>query len=155
MKKILIALDYNESAQEVAEIGYSLARTMKAEIILFHAMTETVNYSAIQYGPVMGFPGYIDPDFRKIKDTAELKNKSLSYLDQIKKHLGDKKIKMEVAEGKAAETILYAAKEMKVDIIVMGTHSKRWLEKILVGSVTEEVLRDSTIPLFIIPVKEK
>ncbi|MDO9614021.1 MAG: universal stress protein, partial [Bacteroidota bacterium] len=89
------------------------------------------------------------------KDTAELKNKSLSYLDQIKKHLGDKKIKMEVAEGKAAETILYAANEMKVDIIVMGTHSKRWLEKILVGSVTEEVLRDSTIPLFIIPVKEK
>lgn len=155
MKKILIALDYNESAQQVAEIGYKLARTMKAETILFHALTETANYSAFQYGPVMGFPGYIDPDFRSVKDTTELKNKSLSYLDQIKKHLGDKKIKMEVAEGKAAETILYAANEMKVDLIVMGSHSKRWLEKILVGSVTEEVLRDSTIPLFIIPVREK
>ncbi|MDP3914946.1 MAG: universal stress protein [Bacteroidota bacterium] len=155
MKKILIALDYNKSAQEVAEIGYSLAKTMNAEAILFHVITEVADYSAFQYGPVMGFPSYIDPDFRGTNDPTELKNKSLSYLDQIKKHLGDKKIKMEVAEGKAAETILYAANEMKADIIVIGSHSKIWIEKILVGSVTEEVLRDSTIPLFIIPVREK
>jgi len=44
---------------------------------------------------------------------------------------------------------------MKADIIVMGSHSKRWLEKIVTGSVTEEVLRDSRIPLFIVPIKEE
>jgi nucleotide-binding universal stress UspA family protein len=35
----------------------------------------------------------------------------------------------------------------------MGSHSRRWLEKILMGSVTETVLHKTTIPLFIVPTK--
>ena len=154
MKKILIALDYNKSAEKVAEIGFSMAKSMKAETILFHAITEKAYYSAVEYGPIMGFPGYIDPDFRKINDETELKQKSIDYLNQIKNHLGDSKIQTKVEEGITAAAILNAAYEIKADLIVLGSHSKRWLEKILVGSVTEEVLRDSAIPLFIIPVKE-
>jgi nucleotide-binding universal stress UspA family protein len=43
---------------------------------------------------------------------------------------------------------------LDVDVIVMGSHSRRGLEKILMGSVAEKVLRNSTLPLFIIPVVE-
>ena len=42
---------------------------------------------------------------------------------------------------------------MKADIIVVGTHSRKGLDKVLVGSVAEKVLHHTTVPLFIIPVK--
>jgi len=43
---------------------------------------------------------------------------------------------------------------LHADIIVMGSHSRRWLENIVMGSVTEEVLHHTSIPLFIIPTKK-
>ena len=53
------------------------------------------------------------------------------------------------------DTILETAKEIGADIVVMGSHSRRWLENILMGSVAEKVLRDTEIPLFIVPLKNK
>jgi nucleotide-binding universal stress UspA family protein len=44
---------------------------------------------------------------------------------------------------------------MHADMIILGSHSQKWLENIVMGSVTEEVLRQSTIPLFIIPTKSR
>jgi nucleotide-binding universal stress UspA family protein len=43
---------------------------------------------------------------------------------------------------------------MNASIIVMGSHSHKWIENVLLGSVTEKVLRHTTIPLFIIPTKK-
>jgi nucleotide-binding universal stress UspA family protein len=60
-----------------------------------------------------------------------------------------------IAEGDLAETILKTAKHIHADVIVMGSHSKRWLEQILLGSITETVLRSTSIPLFIIPTKKR
>ena len=42
MKKVLIALDYNPTAQKVAEVGFSLAKSMNAEITLLHVITDPV-----------------------------------------------------------------------------------------------------------------
>jgi nucleotide-binding universal stress UspA family protein len=75
------------------------------------------------------------------------------YLDKSKKHLGDKTIQTVVKNGVFGETILKTAIDLKADIIVMGTHSRRGLEKIFIGSVAENVLHHSSIPLLIIPSK--
>lgn len=53
-----------------------------------------------------------------------------------------------------AKSILKTAKDLHTDIIVMGSHSRRWLEEILMGSVTEKVLQLTAIPLFIVPTKK-
>jgi nucleotide-binding universal stress UspA family protein len=50
---------------------------------------------------------------------------------------------------------LESAKNLKADIIVLGTHSRKWLENILMGSVAEKVLKNTTLPLFIIPTKKE
>jgi nucleotide-binding universal stress UspA family protein len=84
-----------------------------------------------------------------------LKNASLQYLDKSKQHLGDETIQILVTEGDFAESILNTAKEINADIIVMGSHSRKWLENIIMGSVTEKVLNHTSIPLFIIPTKQK
>jgi nucleotide-binding universal stress UspA family protein len=154
MKKVLIALDYNPTAQKVAEMGYALAKAMGAEVILLHVTEELTYYTSFEYGPIMGFTGYVNSDMLKIKEPEEVKQSSLEFLEQTKKHLDDNNIKTTVAEGNIPSTIIKVADEMFADIIVMGSHSRRWLEKILLGSVTEEVLRNCTIPLFIIPTKE-
>ena len=74
---------------------------------------------------------------------------------KAKKHLGAKSIKTIQKEGDFAQMILETAKEMKADCIVMGSHSQKWLENIVMGSVTEDVLRKTTIPLYIIPTKKQ
>ncbi len=64
--------------------------------------------------------------------------------------LREKRIKAVVGKGNSAEEIVKTAEELHIDIIVMGSHSRRWLENILMGSVAEKVLHHSTILLFII-----
>ncbi len=154
MKKILIALDYNPSAQKVAETGYALAKAMNAQTILLHVVSDLTYYSSLNYSPVMGFGGFSSAGIVQTDTVEEIKKLAQTYLDKSKQHLGDDKIQTVVKNGDYGETILNIATELNVDIIVMGTHSRRGLEKILVGSVAEKVLHHSLIPLFIIPTKD-
>jgi nucleotide-binding universal stress UspA family protein len=56
-----------------------------------------------------------------------------------------------VIEGRAAaDGILEAARTQAVDLIVMGSHGRRGLEKLLLGSVTQRVLQDTTVPVLVV-----
>jgi len=154
MKKVLIALDYNPTAQKVAEVGYSLANTLGAEITLLHVVYDPVYYSTTGYSPIMGFSGYLDLNPFQMNTIERVMEESYNFLEKTKRHLGDETIKTLVKEGDYADTIAKTAKDMHADIIVMGSHSQKWLENILIGSVTEKVLHHTTIPLFIIPTKK-
>ncbi len=154
MKKVLIALDYDPTAQKVAETGYNLAKAMQAQAILLHVTSDSSYYSSLNYSPIMGFGGFNSIDAVQADSADGLKNVAQEYLDKSKRHLGDEKIQTIVKSGVFGETILNTALEIKADIIVMGTHSRRGLEKILVGSVAENVLHHSSIPLLIIPTKD-
>jgi nucleotide-binding universal stress UspA family protein len=155
MKKILIALDYNPSAQKVAEVGYAFAKAMNAEVILLHVISDAAYYSSLNYSPIMGFDSFINSDMIHADIVRELRKAAINFLDKSKQHLEDKNIQTVIKDGNFGESILDAAKELKVDVIVMGTHSRRGLDKILMGSVAEKVLRHSSIPLFIIPTREQ
>lgn len=154
MQKVLIALDYDPTAQKVAETGFSLAKNMGAKVILLHVISNPVYYSSRVYDPIMGFTGYMALDPMQLESTDGLKKASQHFLDKSKHHLGDETIQTLVKEGDFAESILKAAKDLHVDVIVMGSHSRRWLDEILMGSVTEKVLHHTSIPLFIIPTKK-
>ena len=155
MKKVLIALDYNPTAEKIAETGYALAQATSAEVILMHVVAEPNYYSTLDYSPLMGYTGFSSPEMMLLVDDTEIKKASQDFLEQSKKHLGDETITTLLGEGDCAEAILEAATTLSVDIIVMGTHSRRGLDKILMGSIAEKVLRHSDIPLFIIPTKDE
>jgi len=152
--RVLIALDYDPTAQKVAEAGFLLAESMNAEVILLHVISDPVYYSSREYSPIMGFTGYMEMGPLQSVNVDKLKIASQQYLDNSKKHLGDETIQTIVKEGDCAESILNAAKEMNADIIVMGSHSRKWLENIIMGSVAEKVLHNTSVPLFIIPTKK-
>jgi len=145
MKKVLIALDYDPTAQKVAEFGYSFAKAMTADITLMHVVIDLVQYSA----------SYLNMGPLQTDGVADLENNSLLFLEKNKQHLADESIHILVKEGDVATTIVSTAIDLQVDIIVMGSHSKKWLEHILMGSVTEKVLNHTTIPLLIIPTKKQ
>ena len=154
MKKVLIALDYDPTARKVAETGYALAQAMGAKVILVHVIADPVYYSSTEYSPIMGFTGYMDDGPAQMDSVDGLKYASQHFLDKSKQHLGDAEIQTVVAEGDFADAIIKTANHMQADVIVMGSHSRKWLEKIVMGSVTEKVLSHTTIPMFIIPTKE-
>ena len=154
MKKILIALDYDPTAQKVAEAGYALAKAMGVEVILLHVIADPEYYSLTQYNTIMGFTGYMDIGPMQLDMIAGLKKASQNFLDKSKEHLADHSIKTLVKEGEFADTIIETAKEVHADVIVMGSHSRRWLEKIVMGSVTEKVIEHTAIPIFIIPTRK-
>ena len=155
MKKILIALDDGPTSEKVAETGHALGKAMGAETIMIHVVSGPVHYASIKY-PVMGFGGYMNIDPVLLEPAGQkLKQTSQDFLDRTKNNLSDTTIQTLVAEGDAAEAIIKTAKKMGVTVIVMGSHSRKWLEQILMGSVTEKVLSHTTIPLLIVPTNKK
>jgi nucleotide-binding universal stress UspA family protein len=144
IKKVLIALDFDPTAQKVAEAGFALAKSMNSEVILLHVVLDLVYYSLtyMNMGPML------------IDSVAELKDISQHFLEITKKHLGDETIQTIIKEGDCTESILNTAKDIHADIIVIGSHSRKWLDNILMGSVTEKVLHNTTLPLFIVPTKK-
>lgn len=154
-KKILIALDYDLSAQMIAEKGQELAKALQAQVFLLHVISDAGHYASVNYAPVMGFDIFNYMDLLQPDTTENLKKAADQYLASTIEFLGDNSITAIVKEGDYGDTILDTAKELGVDFLVMGTHSRHGLDKILMGSVVEKVLHKSAIPLFIVPVKKK
>ena len=145
IQKVLIAMDYDETSQKVAEVGFSMAKAMNAETVLLHVISEQpVYYSAYTYMREL-----------RVDIIGDLKKSIQKFLDKSKAYLGDDSIVTILKERDIAQTILSTAKELNVDIIVMGSHSRKWLENIIMGSEAADVLKKTTIPLFIVPTKKQ
>jgi nucleotide-binding universal stress UspA family protein len=155
IKKVLIALDFDPTAQKVAETGFSLAKAIGAEVTLLHVISDPLHYSAYKQITVMGFAGYDNTVPLILGSEEELKKESLRFLKKSKEHLGDNSIKTTVKEGDVADSILEAAEKLHADIIIIGSHSRKWLENIVMGSVAEKVLRQTVLPLLLIPTKKQ
>jgi nucleotide-binding universal stress UspA family protein len=154
MKRILIALDYAPAAQTVAETGFAVFENQHTEFTLLHVITDPTYYGSTVYDPIMGFGGYTNLNLMEPDVLETLKKTSYDFLEKSKNHLGGNNINIMVREGDASTAIIEVAKEIKADVIVMGSHSRNWLEHILLGATAESVLHHAGIPMFIIPVKK-
>jgi nucleotide-binding universal stress UspA family protein len=152
MKKILIALDYNPSAEKVAEAGYALAKAMHAEVTLLHVMTDPAWY-AMEYSPIMGFQGGYTEGTLAV--AADIKKEADSFLAATVQHLQDSNIKTLVLDGEIEDSILQYAGDWKADFIVMGSHRHKGLDRLLVTDQAAHVLKHAAIPLLIIPTDDK
>lgn len=145
MTKVLIALDYDPTAKKVAEVGYAMAKAMGAEVILLHVVENLIAYSL----------SYLNMGPLQLDTVVELKDASQQFLDKTKLLLDDVTVQTVVREGDFANSIIEAVIEFDIDILVMGSLSKRWLEDIIMGSVTEQVMKKTPIPVFIVPTRKR
>ena len=154
VKKVLIALDYARSATEVADTGYSIAKAMNGEVVLLHVMEDATYYSTPGYVPIVGFSNFSHTDFLEMIDVEGLKKAGMHFMERMKHHLGDESIQTLIEEGDIADMVIKTAQQLHADIIVIGSRSRNWLEKVFIGSTAVKVLDHTPVPLLVIPVKE-
>jgi len=150
MKKICIALDTSPSAEKIAELGYSYAKALNAEVILLHVVNDPVYYT-MNYDPIMGYDGFLTTDAVGLVENH--KKEAARFLESSVNHLQNKTIEIKVLEGDPADAILEFATSWNADLIVMGTHSHSGLENLFMGNVAVEVVKHAKIPVLIIPSK--
>lgn len=149
MKKVLIALDYDAFAEKIAATGYAVAKAMNAEVLLLHVVREPAFYSTTEYSPIMGYTGFSGLELTEA--AHGLKKEAYNFLERSREHLGDNNIKLLATEGDFADAIIEAAAQFNADLIVMGTHPRKGLDKLLMGNLTEKILNTSSVPLLAIP----
>src|SRR5574338_389133 len=112
MKKVLIAIDYNPTAQNIAKKGYELARSMNAQTILLHVVADYTYYSSLDYSPIMGFDSFSNLGILQTDTVTELHNAAQDYLNKTKQYLGgEDNIQTLVKDGDSGQAIIDAAKE--------------------------------------------
>jgi len=137
--KILIAIDSNPSAEIVAQSGLQLGR---------------------QFGSQIALISIIDPDSipddhpatpRELEDMMEhnLNQSQLNVIDKVFKKFP---VTSFVEKGIPYKAIIKAAEKWGADIIVMGTHGRKGIPHLLLGSVAEDVIRHSKKNVIVIPV---
>ena len=153
MNKICIAVDYSPSARKVAEIGFAHAHMLNAGITLVHVVANSGNYD-MGYSSVMGFDGYaVMPNLQVMEALQET---SQEYLKKVKNHLGDDSIDLQVLTGGDTSTaLLEFATEWGADLLVIGTHSHSALENLFMGNTAASIVKNTKIPLLVIPVNDK
>lgn len=151
MKKILICIDYNPTSELVADAGYELATNLNAEVCLLHVIAD-VQYYGVQYPTFMGYEGLdTEVDLNIGREMIRVAN---NFLDIVRTHLDDPKIETKVLEGSTADVIIEYGSQCNADIIVLGTHSHNILEKIFIGDVASKVLKNTKVPVYMVPTKK-
>jgi nucleotide-binding universal stress UspA family protein len=144
IKKVLIVMDLHPSSQKIIEVGYNLAKDIKATVILLQIKVGLVNYSLI----------YKKMETLKPNNLENFKVAAMGFFEKQKQEPGDDTIHTIVKPGDFAESILKTAKEMDIDTIVMGSHSTKWLEEMILDRVTDEVLQQTTVHILIVPTRK-
>jgi nucleotide-binding universal stress UspA family protein len=154
IKKILIGIDNSEFADHAAKYGFDIAHKFNAAVALVHIVEPTVlpynNTGDVMLGSNTPDMGVIDVDLMNIQNEQSKK----IIADTIKKFAGDIKVKHYSEFGDTANGIIECSKEFNADLIVIGTHSRTGLDRLLLGSVAEHVVRYSEVPVLVVPFPE-
>jgi len=146
VKTILVTIDYSGQSEKVLEGAISMAKKFDAEVHLL--------YVAESFGEYATFAiPHISTDVL----AAEMLKQARIKMDHfIEHHRGKCKncVGSVLQSDDVANEIVNYAKKNKIDMIVMGTHGYKGIEKTLMGSVAEKVLRTSSCPVTVIRPEE-
>lgn len=150
--KILIGIDDSKQAEHAAEYGFDIARKFNAEVGLVNIVEPAV-MPQVSMGadPLTGMPvqgaGFDEMEMLDIQ-----KNIADNIVDRtIKKFAADMNVTHFTEYGSTADGIIDCSKEFKADLIIIGTHSRHGIDRLLMGSVAEHVIRHSQIPVLVVP----
>jgi len=153
IQKILIAVDDSRYADHAAEFGFEMARLYGAEVGLVNII-EPIIMPSSGSDSITGISTDIsmmdEPEMVRIqKEAAEntVKRIQEQYAEELK-------ITNFTEYGLTADGILKCSAEFDADLIVVGTHSRKGIDRLFMGSIAEHVVRHSTIPVLVVPLRE-
>jgi nucleotide-binding universal stress UspA family protein len=138
IKKILFPVDLSEVSSKIAPWVLVTAEKFDAEIHLLFVARSLEHLSTV-YVPFVS----IEQFENEIIKGAETKIQE--FADTFLK--GHARLKTDVVLGDAAEEILRYVDREKIDLVIIGTHGRKGLEKILFGSVAERVIKMAPVPV--------
>ncbi|NJB68197.1 nucleotide-binding universal stress UspA family protein [Desulfobaculum xiamenense] len=138
VNRILCAVDFSEHSEKVAEYAETLAKCMTAEVVVFYAAPTLEHYA--------GFDVPASKLNALVGDIAEGARKSMEEF--MSRHFKDVSARSHVTTGYPSDEILHAARDFDCDIIVIGSHGRTGLNRIIFGSVAEKVVKSAPCPVF-------
>lgn len=138
-KRILIATDGSDIAENAADFGIKLAKNLNSEVYCIYVV-DTTAFSSIDSEMI----------WKNIKSILEEDGKRA--LKSIEEKVKDLNLKFHaiLRYGNPSEEIVKFAKENNIDLIVMGTSGRSGLDRFLIGSVAEKVIRTAPCPVMVI-----
>ncbi|MGY3213279.1 universal stress protein [Mucilaginibacter sp. HD30] len=151
IKKVIIGIDNSKIAEHAAQYGFELARAFKGQVGLVHVIEPTVMPLTGNVDPMLG--GTMQDMTGNDVELMDIQNQaSKRVVEHIVEKFGQGISITHFTEfGDTADGIIEAGNEFNADIIVVGTHSRTGLDRLLMGSVAEHVVRHATIPVFVVP----
>lgn len=139
IKNILVPIDFSEHSKKSLTYAIELAKNYKATLQLLHII-DTPIYPAF----------YVVDQLATTSIASNIKTRVLENLSTLLKSLGECQVNTEIhaLEGRAATDIVKFASENNSDLIVIATHGLTGVERFLLGSVTEKVVRIAKTPVF-------
>jgi universal stress protein A len=142
IRRMLCASDFSPASRPALRLAQELARALKAKLILFHAYETSVPTGNGGYLP----PSVMQEMLTATRDAAAQSLKRLARSPQGK----NVRISTLLAEGPAAAAIVRVAKKNRVDLVVMGTHGRTGVRRLLMGSVADRVIRTASCPVLVV-----
>jgi nucleotide-binding universal stress UspA family protein len=162
MKRILVPVDFSPITDGVLALAQQMARAFGAELHLVHVCeiaavpvfpAATIGYPGIGM-PEMGMTGGMSLEAAGYIPTDAPNEKQKNQLDRLQEELTRNGLAVVAheREGTVVEEILKTSREISADLIVMGSHGHGSVYNLLVGSVTEGVLKAGERPVLLVPV---
>ena len=137
LKRILAPTDFSELAAQGVRYACKLAKDVGAQVIV-------VNVVILDESNVAG-KGEIEAHVKRLNEyTSKLVGRRADNL----------KIRQIVVTGQAYAAIVDCAKRERADLIVISSHGRSGLSRMLIGSVTDKLLRGATCPVLVVPAGE-
>jgi nucleotide-binding universal stress UspA family protein len=142
IKLIVCPVDFSEFSIRAYHYAVSLAEHYRAKLVAQH-IVELWRYPYADYAASQGD---YQEFWRALREGGEERLREF-----VKKHTHDEiQPELVVHEGIAADSILSFAQARKADVIVMGTHGRRGFDRLVLGSVTDRVMRTASCPVLAI-----
>ena len=149
IRRVLVPIDFSPSSRAALEYATFLAGTLGASLEALHVWEP---------------PGYVGPDTLALlpvgagqpgweQTRTEVRREVDHFLAKASPKPQGHSVRVEA--GEPSDAILNVAKDSGADLIVMGTHGRTGLSRLLIGSVAEAVLRRSTCPVLTVRVPSK
>lgn len=138
-RKVLVAVDESTFAAHAADVGFDLARSLGAAVAIIHVVDPAV----VAYAPEGGIPA------NDLIALAQQDGKRLLNAFSQRAALQPPPLEF-IPVGKSATEIVKAAKEWPADLIVIGSHGRGGVKRLLLGSVADAVMRHATCPVLVV-----
>jgi universal stress protein A len=141
IKRILVPIDFSSHAQGALDYAIEFTKPFKAELLVLHVV-EPIYYA------VPDFTGGAAASMVTLLE--EQRQSARAELVRLEHTYAKRRVRLRtlLQTGVTAyEAIVAAAKKLKVDLIIMATHGRTGLTHLLMGSVTEHVVRTATCPV--------